>query len=161
MYGNRHHNTSIEYCLIVFFFRYLYHLWNLLSTQENSKSTKLISNCFRMVHACICSMPLMVINLSTLMKYGHLPNEYNEKIMNIKEIQSQMARVDFHGLAFLLSLINFVRAVCLFNERKTMTVLFGIVALPMTVVTAICRIIILAVVFTFVEPVYSMILLIW
>ena len=113
-----------------------------------------------MVHAYICSMPLMVINLSTLMKYGHVLNKAGEFTMDIKEIQSQMAIVDFHGLAFLLSLINFVRAACLFNERKTMTVLFGIVALPMTVVTAICRIIILAVVFTFVEPEYSMILLI-
>ena len=137
------------------FFRYL---WNLFSTQENSKSNKLISNCFRMVHACICSMPLMIINLSTLMKYGH---EVNGDTMDIKEIQIQMTKVDLHGLAFLLSLINFVRAACLFNERKTMTVLFSIVVLPMTVVTTICRIFILAVVLTFVEPAYSMILLLW
>ena len=126
--------------------------------QDNSKGKKYISNCFRMVHACICSMPLMIINLSTLMKYGH---GFNVDTIDIKEIQSQMAKVDLHGLAFLLSLINFVRAACLFNERKTMTVLFSIVALPMTVVTTICRIFILAVVFTFVEPAYSMILLLW
>ena len=118
----------------------------------------MISNCFRMVHACVCSMPLMILNLSTLMKYGE---GFDVDTIDIKEIQNQMAKVDLHGLAFLLSLINFVRAACLFNERKTMTVLFSIVALPMTVVTTICRIFILAVVFTFVEPAYSMILLLW
>ena len=64
-----------------------------------------------------------------------------------------------HGLAFLLSLINFIRGACLYNERETMTLLFGMIALPMTLLTSLCRIILLAIVISFVEPEWTTILL--
>ena len=59
--------------------------------------------------------------------------------LKFRELQSHMGEVNMHGLAFILSFINFVRGTCLFNERETQTLLFGIVALPMTIVTALCR----------------------
>ena len=80
--------------------------------------------------------------------------------IDIRELQSHTAEVNMHGLAFILSFINFVRAASLFNERETMTLLFGIVALPMTIITSLCRILILAIVIAFVEPEWTTILLI-
>ena len=80
--------------------------------------------------------------------------------IDIRELQSHTAEVNMHGLAFILSFINFVRAASLFNERETMTLLFGIVALPMTIITSLCRILLLAIVIAFVEPEWTTILLI-
>ena len=80
--------------------------------------------------------------------------------IDIRELQSHTAEVNMHGVAFILSFINFVRAASLFNERETMTLLFGIVALPMTIITSLCRILLLAIVIAFVEPEWTTILLI-
>ena len=131
----------------------------MFSSLRESETSKLLSNTFRMVHACICSMPLMIINLSTLINQLRVDGLENWAI-DIRELQTHMTEVNMHGLAFILSFINFVRGACLFNERETMTLLFGIVALPMTVVTALCRIMLLAVVIAFVEPEWTTILLI-
>lgn len=142
------------------FFLYLWHLYlSMFSSLRESETSKLLSNSFRMVHACICSMPLMIINVSTLINQLRVDG-LEDWAIDIRELQSHTAEVNMHGLAFILSFINFVRAASLFNERETMTLLFGIVALPMTIITSLCRILLLAIVIAFVEPEWTTILLI-
>jgi hypothetical protein len=104
-------------------------------------------------------MPLMIINVSTLINQLRVDG-LEDWAIDIRELQSHTAEVNMHGLAFILSFINFVRAASLFNERETMTLLFGIVALPMTIITSLCRILLLAIVIAFVEPEWTTILLI-
>ena len=102
-------------------------------------------------------MPLMIINLSTLVNQLRVDG-LEDYAIDLRELKYHTQEVHMHGLAFLLSLINFVRGACLFNERETMTLLFGLVALPMTVLTTICRIMLLAIVVAFVEPEWTTIL---
>ena len=48
-------------------FLYLWHLYlSLFSSLREAETAKLLSNTFRMVHAMVGSLPLMIINLSTL-----------------------------------------------------------------------------------------------
>jgi len=142
------------------FFLYLWHLYlSMFSSLRESETSKLLSNSFRMVHACVCSMPLMIINISTLINQLRVDG-LEDWALDIRELSSHMEEVTMHGLAFILSFISFLRGACLFNERETQTLLFGIVALPMIVVTAFCRILLLSIVIAFVEPEWTAILFI-
>lgn len=139
---------------------YLWHLYlSLFASLREAETSKLLSNSFRMVHACICSMPLMIINLSTLINQLRVDG-LEDYAFDIQELKTHMAEVTMHAPAFILSFISFVRAACLFNERETMTMLFGIVALPMTMLTTLCRVLILAIVIAFIEPEWTTILFI-
>lgn len=130
----------------------------MFASLRESENSKLMANSFRMVHACICSMPLMVINMSTMINQLRVDG-LEDWAIDIRELNLHMEQVHMHGLAFILSFINFTRAACLFNERETMTLLFSLVALPMTLLNALCRILLLAIVIAFVEPEWTTILL--
>jgi hypothetical protein len=104
-------------------------------------------------------MPLMIINLATLINQLRVDG-LEDYAIDIKELSEHMTEVNMHGLAFVLSMINFVRGACLYNERQTMTLLFSVVALPFTVLTSLTRIILLAIVIAFVEPEWTTILLV-
>ena len=139
-------------------FRYLWQLY-LSIVKESDQSFRMLCSCFRMVHAYICSLPLMLINLYTLINESRGKNEENSKFF-FEKLQTHQAVVDIHGIAFILSFISFLRAVCLFNERRTKTILFTTISLPMTAVTTFCRIIMLVIIIAFAEPSWSTILLI-
>ena len=98
-------------------------------------------------------MPLLVINIATLINQMRVDG-LEDYVIDLKAIFEHAEKVDLHAhsIAFLLSFINFVRGACLFNERQTLTLLFGVVALPMTLLTSLFRIILLAIVCAFVEP---------
>lgn len=150
-------NESIE----SFHFRYLWHLYlSMFSSLRESETSKMLSNTFRMVHSCVTSMPLMVINIATLINQLRVDG-LEDYVIDLDSISEHAEKVDLtaHSIAFLLSFINFVRGACLFNERQTMTLLFGVVALPMTMVTSLFRIILLSIVTAFVEPEWSAVLL--
>merc|ERR1712223_943803 len=130
----------------------------MFASLRESETSKMISNSFRMVHACICSMPLLIINLATTIDALRLDGR-EDYVIDIKSLHEHQSQVHMHGLAFALSFISFVRGACLFNERETMTLLFGLIALPMTVLTSLSRIFLLAIVITFVAPEWTAILL--
>ncbi len=118
----------------------------------------MMANSFRTIHACICSMPLMIINLSTLINQMRVDG-LEDYVIDLKELRAHVGEVEMHGVAFLLSFINVARGLCLFNERETMTMLFSVIALPMTMITALCRILLLSIVIAFIEPEWTIILL--
>ena len=64
-----------------------------------------------------------------------------------------------HGWAFSFSFINFVRGACLYNERETMPMMFGLVALPFIMLTTLCRVHILSLIISFVELKWTILLL--
>lgn len=142
-------------------FLYLWHLYlSMFSSLRESETSKMLSNTFRMVHSCVSSMPLMVINVATLINQLRVDG-LEDYVIDLTSIYDHAEKVDLHAhsIAFLLSFINFIRGACLYNERQTLTLLFGVVALPMTLVTSLFRIILLAIVTAFVEPEWSAVLL--
>lgn len=141
-------------------FLYLWHLYlSLFSSLREAETAKLLSNTFRMVHAIVCSMPLMIINLATLY-HQFKKDEVEEWAMDLKELKLHYQDVPIHGWAFAFSFINFVRGASLYNERQTMTLMFGLVALPFTMLSTLCRVHILALIVAFVEPEWTAILLV-
>lgn len=156
--------TLIFVLLVVGFpsplFLYLWHLYlSLFSSFREAETAKLLSNTFRMVHAIVCSLPLMIINLSTL--YHQLQADgFESYAMDLNELKAHLSDVPMHGWAFAFSFINFVRGACLYNERQTMTMMFGLVALPFTILTTLCRVHVLALIIAFVEPEWTTILLV-
>lgn len=143
-------------------FLYLWHLYlSMFSSLRDAETSKMLSNTFRMVHSCITSMPLLVINIATLINQLRVDG-LEDYVIDLQSIYTHAEKVDLHAhsIAFILSFVNFVRGACLFNERQTLTLLFGVVALPMTMITSLFRIILLAIVVAFVEPELTAILLI-
>ena len=59
-----------------------------------------------------------------------------------KNCNSFSARI--HGFAMFVSLVNVIRAACLFNERKTFTLLFALVSWPFINLSVITRVFALA-----------------
>ena len=133
----------------------------MFSSLRDAENSKMLSNTFRMVHSCITSMPLLVINIATLINQMRVDG-LEDYVIDLKAILEHADKVDLraHSIAFLLSFMNFIRGACLFNERQTMTLLFGVVALPMTLITSLFRIILLAIVIAFVEPEWTAILIV-
>lgn len=129
----------------------------MFASLRDSESSKQLANTFRMVHAVVASMPLMLINLATMIDQLKVDG-LEEYAIDIRELKSHMGEVHMHGLAFVLSFVNFVRGACLFNERQTLTLLFGVVALPFTLLTSLFRVLLLAIIIAFVEPEWTTIL---
>lgn len=142
-------------------FLYLWYLYlSMFSSLREAETAKTLANSFRMVHAIFCSMPLMIINLATLY-HQLLADGFEQYAMDIKELGKHFENVpmQLHAWAFILSVLNFVRGACLYNERQTMTMMFGLVALPFTLLTTMCRVHILALNIAFLEPEWTTILL--
>ena len=142
-------------------FLYLWYLYlSMFSSLREAETAKTLANSFRMVHAIFCSMPLMIINLATLY-HQLLADGFEQYAMDIKELGKHFENVpmQLHAWAFILSVLNFVRGACLYNERQTMTLMFGLVALPFTLLTTMCRVHILALNIAFLEPEWTTILL--
>ena len=66
--------------------------------------------------------------------------------------------VQMHGLAFMISFINLLRASSLYNERETFTLLFVLVGCPFLLLTAISRIISLGIIVAFLDVTWVAIL---
>ena len=142
-------------------FIYLWYLYlSLFSSLREAETAKLLANSFRMVHAIFCSMPLMIINMATLY-HRLLADGFEQYAMDLEELEKHFENVpmQLHAWAFILSFLNFVRGACLYNERQTMTLMFGLVALPFTLLTTMCRVHILALNIAFLEPEWTTILL--
>ena len=143
---------------------------------RQSVTSKVLSNTFRMTHAVVASLPLMIINIVSLINvlrvdgledyaidftllHDHMSDgkyDFTDFLFDIKII---LFSVHMHGLAFFFSFFNFARAASLFNERLTYTMLFTTVALPFTILTSLSRVILVAIVVAFIEPEWTAILL--
>ena len=66
--------------------------------------------------------------------------------------------VQMHGLAFMISFINLLRASSLYNERETFTLLFVLVGCPFLLLTAISRILSLGIIVAFLDVTWVAIL---
>ena len=64
-----------------------------------------------------------------------------------------------HGLAFFISLLNLIRASCLFNERQSFTLLFVLVGFPFILLTVTTRVMALGIIVAFMRPEWTSILL--
>ena len=67
--------------------------------------------------------------------------------------------VELHGLAFLVCLVNVLRAASLFNERKTFTLLFVMVGYPFILFSVLSRVLAVGVVVSFLDPWWTVVLL--
>ena len=127
--------------------------------RKSDQNFRVVSNCFRMVHAYVSSAPLMLINLSILINETKgIHNE--EPAIDLRRLPSKMKDLKIYGSAIFLSLLSFLRGVSIFNERETKIILFAYIALPMSVMILLCRITILAIIVTFAELIWSTILII-
>ena len=63
-----------------------------------------------------------------------------------------------HGLAFIISMINLIRASSLFNERESFTLLFVLVGCPFLLLTAIARVVSLGIIVAFLDVTWTAIL---
>ncbi len=68
--------------------------------------------------------------------------------------------VTVHGLAASISLLNVLRASSLFNERKTLTLLFVLVGFPFILFSVLARITALGVIVAFMDPWWTVILVV-
>lgn len=141
-------------------FLYIWHLYlSMFTNTKEAERSKLLSNTFRVVHAVCASLPLMLINLITLINELRVDG-MEDYAIDIELLKKHMGSVEMHGLAFFFSFMNFVRAASLFNERKTYTLLFGTIALPFTILTSLSRVLILAIVIAFIDPEFTALLFI-
>ena len=102
----------------------------------------------------------MLINLYALINEATGKDQKDhgdEDVIRFKNLQSNIV---VHGIVFEISRISFLRAICSFNERETKALLSAFVALPMTAITALFRIMILAIIVTYAGLVWFAILLI-
>ena len=72
---------------------------------------------------------------------------------------SKLLLVQVHGIAALLSFINILRAASMYNERKTFTLLFVMVGYPFLLFTVLSRILAAAVIVTFLDAVWIIVLI--
>ena len=64
-----------------------------------------------------------------------------------------------HGLAFIISFINLLRATSLYNERETFTLLFVLVGCPFLLLTALSRILSIGIIVAFLDVTWVAILM--
>ena len=116
---------STNFCFGLFFFHFRYS-WQSYSymIRKSDQNFRVVSNCFRMVHAYISSAPLMLINLSILMNETKgIHNQ--EPAIDLRKLPSKMKDLNIYGSAIFLSLLSFLRGVSIFNERETKIMLFA------------------------------------
>lgn len=133
------------------FFVYVWHLYlSALGSRQSAANSRKLANTFRMVQAIITSVPLLVLNLTTLVSMLK-SDEGGVDILDLRLLSAHLSEVEIHGLAFFISLLNLIRAASLFNERQTFTVLFSIIALPFLILTIYSRLMALAIILAFLE----------
>jgi len=141
-------------------FIYIWHLYlSMFSSRKDSMQSKQLANTFRIVQAFVCSVPLILINIVTLINALKVETPESEMHADLHKLANHMGSVKMHSLAFVVSFFNLTRAAALFNERQTFTLLFVLVGFPFILLTLISRLVMLGVVSAFLKAEWTAIIL--
>ena len=156
--------------------------------KSDADKAKSLSDKFRIIQAFLTSVPLMLLNVITLINAlkveghevldisylsQHLSEGKNYTITQFDkskisskhfpyiENNNQIFNfsVRMHGFAFIVSFINLLRASSLYNERESFTLLFVLVGCPFLLLTALSRILSLGIIIAFLDVTWITILI--
>eukprot|EP00096_Caligus_rogercresseyi_P011208 TRINITY_DN4342_c0_g1_i1.p1 TRINITY_DN4342_c0_g1~~TRINITY_DN4342_c0_g1_i1.p1 ORF type:complete len:520 (-),score=63.06 TRINITY_DN4342_c0_g1_i1:739-2298(-) len=152
--GNAFKDWILVLCLSLFgfpcpMFVYIWSIYLNIFGHKRRKDARITANIFRIVQALSYSVPVLIINIMTLL--GSLKSESaaGNITLNLNSLSSHIDEVKLHGLAFLMGFLNVLRASSLFNERKTFTLLFVTIGFPFLLFTILTRILISGFIVTF------------
>eukprot|EP00095_Tigriopus_kingsejongensis_P005092 maker-scaffold159_size295958-snap-gene-1.38 protein:Tk05092 transcript:maker-scaffold159_size295958-snap-gene-1.38-mRNA-1 annotation:"conserved hypothetical protein" len=131
-------------------FVYIWHLYlTAFCSQPESQRSKILANVFRLVQALSCSIPLLLLNLYTLISILHAEESQSLNLTTLGDHLSLDINLKIHSLAAIVSFMNIMRAGSVFNERKTYTILFVMAGYPFLLFTIVSRILSMAVIISF------------
>jgi len=158
-------SVSILFMLAVVFIGFpsplLVYVWHIYLTvfclRTASHRSRVLANTFRVVQAFSMSLPLILLNIYTLLSVLHKDDE-NLDLSRLIDHLAEGINVRIHGLAAMISFINILRAATLYNERTTFSLLFVMVSFPFLLFTILSRIIALSVISCFLEYQWTILL---
>lgn len=131
-------------------FVYIWHLYlTAFCSQPESQRSKILANVFRLVQAFCSSVPLILLNIFTLIS---ILQSNDSRALNLTTLGAHLSfglNLKVHSLAAISSFMNVMRAASLFNERKTYTILFVMAGYPFLLFTIVSRILSMAVIVSF------------
>jgi len=158
-------SISILFMLAVVFIGFpspiLVYVWHIYLTvfclRTASHRSRVLANTFRVVQAFSMSLPLILLNVYTLLSVLHKDDE-NLDLSRLISHLAEGINVRIHGVAAMISFINILRAATLYNERTTYSLLFVMVSFPFLLFTILSRIIALSVISCFLEYQWTLLL---
>jgi hypothetical protein len=121
-----------------------------------SEKAKSLADKVRIIQAFVTSVPLMLLNIITLINALKVPED---DVLDISYLSHHLNEVQMHGLAFIISFINLLRASSLYNERESFTLLFVLVGCPFLLLTALSRILSIGIIVAFLDVTWVAILI--
>ncbi|XP_040570448.1 uncharacterized protein [Lepeophtheirus salmonis] len=130
-------------------FVYIWSIYLNVFGHKRRKDARITANIFRIIQTLSFSIPVLIINIMTLIGSLKSENAHGNITLNLNSLSAHIYEVKIHGLAFLIGFLNVLRSASLFNERKTFPLLFVTAGFPFILFTTLTRILIAGLIVTF------------